>query len=305
MKRLHMIVSDKKATYQERDGAIVCGNNDYEIEVAFDSDWDSYTKKTARFIWNGRYVNVDFEGNICPVPIITNATSVEIGFYVVGTDMATTTAATIECRKSILCQSASEHNAPTVNGDSAFIRYSANADGTDFTETWSEGQNYIGFATGQSAPTDKSGYVWAMFTRAIPLILNIVPEFGVTYEQIKSTYEENKAFKQAYKNNPTEENEANIDSVYKVGYWNEEEQKYVNPYSIWFDNWSKKPSAGEVFVSVGKSNDGYVFSFQGRIVATMNQCPFAMDDLVLLHDASIDTKVAQLESKVASLVGGA
>ena len=45
-------------------------------------------------------------------------------------------------------------------GDNAFIRYSANADGTDFTKTWGAGQTYIGFATGQIAPTDKSGYEW-------------------------------------------------------------------------------------------------------------------------------------------------
>ena len=48
-------------------------------------------------------------------------------------------------------------------GDNAFIRYSANADGTDFTEEWSEGQTYVGFATGQIAPTDKSGYTWSKF----------------------------------------------------------------------------------------------------------------------------------------------
>ena len=48
-------------------------------------------------------------------------------------------------------------------GDNAFIRYSANADGTDFTEEWSEGQSYIGFATGQTAPTDKGGYTWSKF----------------------------------------------------------------------------------------------------------------------------------------------
>lgn len=45
-------------------------------------------------------------------------------------------------------------------GDNAFIRYSANADGTDFTEERSEGQTYVGFATGQIPPTDKSGYIW-------------------------------------------------------------------------------------------------------------------------------------------------
>lgn len=43
------------------------------------------------------------------------------------------------------------------------IRYSKYADGTDFTEKWSKEQNYIGFATGQTAPTDKSGYTWSKF----------------------------------------------------------------------------------------------------------------------------------------------
>ena len=64
-----------------------------------------------------------------------------------------------------------------LKGDSAFIRYSADADadGADFTEEWSEGQNYIGFATGQTAPTDKSGYTWVLLpegkaqTQAKPL----------------------------------------------------------------------------------------------------------------------------------------
>lgn len=46
------------------------------------------------------------------------------------------------------------------DGDSAFIRYSANADGTDFTEKPVSGQCYIGFATGKTAPIDKSGYQW-------------------------------------------------------------------------------------------------------------------------------------------------
>lgn len=45
----------------------------------------------------------------------------------------------------------------------AFIRYSADADpnGAEFTETRSEGQDYIGFATGQTAPTEKGAYTWA------------------------------------------------------------------------------------------------------------------------------------------------
>ena len=62
---------------------------------------------------------------------------------------------------------------------SAFIRYSANADGTDFTEEWSEGQNYIGFATGQTAPTDKSGYEWGYIGNDVPL------ERGTGYRSVQ------------------------------------------------------------------------------------------------------------------------
>lgn len=50
-----------------------------------------------------------------------------------------------------------------LKGDSVFIRYSASADGTNFTETRSAGQNYIGIAVGQIAPTDKSAYEWIGF----------------------------------------------------------------------------------------------------------------------------------------------
>ena len=49
-----------------------------------------------------------------------------------------------------------------LKGDNAFIRYSANADGTDFTENLSDGQIYIGIATGQEAPKDKSEYKWCL-----------------------------------------------------------------------------------------------------------------------------------------------
>lgn len=47
-----------------------------------------------------------------------------------------------------------------IKGDSMFIRYSAYADGTDYTETWSEGQGYVGYASGLEAPADKDGYTW-------------------------------------------------------------------------------------------------------------------------------------------------
>lgn len=54
-------------------------------------------------------------------------------------------------------------SAMTLKGNSVYVRYSTGADGTDFTETWSDGQNYIGIAVGQDAPTDKSDYEWILF----------------------------------------------------------------------------------------------------------------------------------------------
>ncbi|MEG2116615.1 MAG: hypothetical protein RRZ69_02900, partial [Clostridia bacterium] len=50
-----------------------------------------------------------------------------------------------------------------LNGDNFFVRYSTNADGTAFTETWTAGQKYIGIATELKAPTDKVGYTWSLF----------------------------------------------------------------------------------------------------------------------------------------------
>lgn len=44
--------------------------------------------------------------------------------------------------------------------NSVFIRYSANADGSDFTENWTPGQCYIGIATTLVAPVYASAYKW-------------------------------------------------------------------------------------------------------------------------------------------------
>ena len=106
MKNLNITVADKIATYRRRDGCIVCGNSDYQITFAFDSDWDGYDTKIARFIWNGAYKEVEFTGATCSVPIINNATEVRVGVYVEGDDsLETTTSATIPCKLSVLCES--------------------------------------------------------------------------------------------------------------------------------------------------------------------------------------------------------
>lgn len=118
MKDLHVIVNDEIATYQKRDGDIVCGNkhneeekSGYQIKFTFDTAWDAHDKKIARFIWGGHFQDVEFKGDTCPVPIISGATLCEVGVY--AGDLHTTTSAFIGCKPSILCHEAS----PSVEND--------------------------------------------------------------------------------------------------------------------------------------------------------------------------------------------
>lgn len=67
-----------------------------------------------------------------------------------------------------------------LKGDSVFIRYSSSADGTDFTDTWSEGQGYMGVATGQTAPTDKTKYNWLNIDGSAPKFNTVTMD--VTFE---------------------------------------------------------------------------------------------------------------------------
>ena len=109
MNTLNVIVANKIATYSNRDGDIVCGNSDYQIEFIFDTEWDAYETKTARFIWNGKYVDVPFTGTVCSVPVVENASRLEVGVYVENLGATTperfltTTTAVINCKKSIRC----------------------------------------------------------------------------------------------------------------------------------------------------------------------------------------------------------
>ena len=108
---LHIGIHDKVAIYQKRDGAIICGNTDYQIQFTFDEEWDAYPEKTARFIWNGQFVDVTFPGDTCPVPLITRAHELKVGVY--AGELRTTTPAKIECRRSILC----DGSQPSVEND--------------------------------------------------------------------------------------------------------------------------------------------------------------------------------------------
>lgn len=111
---LHIDVANKVATCRKRDGNIVCGNSDYQIKFSFDSEWNAYPKKTARFIRGGQFDDVEFTGDTCTVPIITNTDRVEVGVY--AGNLKTTTSAVIGCTRSVLCQEAT----PSVENDKAY-----------------------------------------------------------------------------------------------------------------------------------------------------------------------------------------
>ena len=102
MKILHVTVRDKIATYSQRDGAIVCGNDDYQVQFTLGPEWDGVPAK-ARFIWNGQHKDEPIEDGIAKVPRIVRAREVKVGVYSDDESLYTTTSARIPCEKSILC----------------------------------------------------------------------------------------------------------------------------------------------------------------------------------------------------------
>lgn len=109
MYELNIKVRNKIAAQTDK-AEYVCGNSDYIAVFDLDSEWDAYDTKTARFSYNGSYTDVVFDGNQCPVPVITDTHCFHIGVY--AGDLHTTTAARVPCRKSILCGGGSPVNPP-------------------------------------------------------------------------------------------------------------------------------------------------------------------------------------------------
>ena len=104
MPQLQIQVTNKKATYLERGGDIVCGNGDYSVLFSFDTEWDGVPDKVARFVWNGQYFDSPIDENgVALVPVIRGAAYVLVGVY--SETLFTTTSASIPCSPSILCVS--------------------------------------------------------------------------------------------------------------------------------------------------------------------------------------------------------
>ncbi|MBP3427126.1 MAG: hypothetical protein J6M47_02555 [Clostridia bacterium] len=100
---IHIAVQDKIATKTDRT-VYICGNSDFVIDFDFDEEWAAYPVKTARLIDDDdSYFDVVFNGNICPVPVLSNTFRIRVGVF--AGDLHTTTPAYVPAKKSILCVS--------------------------------------------------------------------------------------------------------------------------------------------------------------------------------------------------------
>ncbi len=88
----------------------VCGNSEFVIEFDFDDEWKDRFTKTARFKWNGQPHDVVFDGNRCPVPVISDAFSFTVGVF--AGNLRTTTDAYVSAKKGALCGGGLPHDPP-------------------------------------------------------------------------------------------------------------------------------------------------------------------------------------------------
>ena len=109
MKQIEIAVCDKVARLVDENTIIICGNSDYVANFNFDSEWDAYDVKTARFKWSGKYEERVFTGTQCDIPVINDTSCVYIGVY--AGNISTTTGVRVPTQKSILCGSP-VHNEP-------------------------------------------------------------------------------------------------------------------------------------------------------------------------------------------------
>lgn len=100
MKQIEITVSEKVARLVDENTIIICDNSDYVANFNFDSEWDAYDVKTARFIWNGKYEEKVFTGTQCAIPVINDTSCVYIGVY--AGNLSTTTGVRVPTQKSIL-----------------------------------------------------------------------------------------------------------------------------------------------------------------------------------------------------------
>lgn len=125
MPNIHINVTDKIALASGIPD-IVCGNNDYTAVFTFDSEWNEYEAKTARFVFlhNGApaYTDVLFTGDTVQIPALYDTPEVMIGVY--AGDIHTTTPARIPCIPCIT-DGAPVHCDPTSDVYNQLMKYLA------------------------------------------------------------------------------------------------------------------------------------------------------------------------------------
>lgn len=125
MPNIHINVTDKIALASGIPD-IVCGNSDYTVEFTFDSEWDEYEAKTARFVrlQNGApvYTDVLFTGTTAVVPPVYDTYELLVGVY--AGDIHTTTPARIPCIPCIT-DGAPVHDIPAPDVYNQLLQYLA------------------------------------------------------------------------------------------------------------------------------------------------------------------------------------
>ncbi len=100
-KTINLMVRDKVAVADNT--LYICGNSDFSLEIDFDAEWNEFPTKTARFVYGGEYQDVVFQGNVCPVPVLSNVHRFYVGVF--AGNLRTTTPAYVSAQRSILCGS--------------------------------------------------------------------------------------------------------------------------------------------------------------------------------------------------------
>lgn len=97
---VHVIEISNRIASVSADVELVCNNPTDTIQFNFDDEWTGHTTKTARFSWEGQYIDVVFEGYEVQVPEIFQTNYVYVGVF---TDNITSTPVKLRCRYSIKC----------------------------------------------------------------------------------------------------------------------------------------------------------------------------------------------------------
>lgn len=96
---VEITIKDRIAT-APADALLVCNNPTDTIRFLFDAEWNAHSVKTARFSWEGKYVDRVFEGNEVQAPEISQTNYVFVGVFA---DNIASTPAKVRCRYSIKC----------------------------------------------------------------------------------------------------------------------------------------------------------------------------------------------------------